>query len=193
MHIQQELSSEMRAAFGTLTRDDVNFLIGELSIDYFLIANWQLIGKARIGRDGERFTPDPDGRAAYITPVLVHYPDTPESDDPRLAVRCGHIIDLVAWHPRFPTRWALRTGLATWLGSIPPQYMRPAPVCVWRTPVRWLQADCVGLVLLTHERVENFRLLSGCHAIEAEDRPHKRQLEHLLSHPFVTPEVRHVA
>ena len=45
----------------------------------------------------------------------------------------------------------------------------PEPVPVWRSPLAWVRNDCRGLVLLTRERSEQYRALTVCDAIVAED------------------------
>lgn len=190
----RELATEMREAFAALRREYANIL-ANLDISPFLIWNWQLIGKASVRSIGnDLYEPDPNGVAALVTPVLAHYCDTPELPDPEFAVRCGNIVDLIAWRPKCPARWRLRVGAATWAGSIPPQYCNPDPVRIWRTPLRWLQADCTGLVLLTGERIENYRQLSNCRGgIDAEDEIHAREIRRILNRPWPGPEVRHAA
>jgi hypothetical protein len=191
----RELAAEMRAAFAVLTCNDMNYLVDEHGIPSSLIGSWQLIGATRYRRVGlDQYEPDPDGNAAFVTPVLTDCVDTPESLDPALAVRCGNLIDLVAWHPKCPRQWRLRCGSATWLGSIEPQYLRPKPVRLWRTVLRWLQSDCTGLCVLTRERFENFRLLSRCTGgIVAEDELHEQQIKSVLERPWPGPEVHHAA
>jgi hypothetical protein len=188
------LATEMREAFARLTRADAETL-ANLSIPPIFVMNWQLVGKALVRRIGtDLYEPDPNGRTAFITPVLAHRPHTPESPDPKLAVRCGNLIDLLAWHPACPGRWRLRLALATWLGAIEPQYCGPLPVPVWRTPLRWLQADGAGLCLLSCDRLENQWILSACiGGIIPEDELHERQIKRLLERPWPTPKVHRAA
>src|SRR5437879_3964408 len=68
------------------------------------------------------FELDAEGEArAFIVPTRMGNPMSPEASDPVQAVREGEILDLLAFSPSYPMRWALRTGNATWLGAIPPQ------------------------------------------------------------------------
>ena len=152
------------------------------------------IGVSRIVVEGERYTPWGDtAGCAFIVPIRGDWPDTPETTRGIEAVRSGYLIDLLALHPARPERWALRRGVATWLGSLAPQYCNPRPVRIWRTPLRWLQADCDGLCLLMKDAVENYRILSGCRSIMAEDEIHARELRRILERPWAGPEVRHAA
>src|SRR4051812_1988320 len=48
-----------------------------------------LIGKVPARREGVFYTPDDDGPAAFLTPVLIDYPNTPETTCPAQAVRFG--------------------------------------------------------------------------------------------------------
>jgi hypothetical protein len=152
------------------------------------------IGRSRIVAEGGRYNPWGDvAHYAFILPIRIDWLQTPETTRGIEAVRSGYLVDLLAFHPARPDRWALRLGVATWLGSIAPQNCNPDPVRVWRTPLRWLQADCDGLCLLMKDAVENYRILSGCRSIMAEDEIHARELRRILERPWAGPEVRHAA
>lgn len=150
-----------------------------------------MIGKTKylaIGPD--RYEPHPSGRWAYVIAARGLYANTPESHCPRRICRHGYLTDLVLWHPRCLDRWRLRTGAAEWLGAIEPQYCEPDPVAIWRSPLRWLQADCEGLVLLTSGRAEYYRVLSNCRGgLVAEDEVHKAELRRILERPWPAPNV----
>ncbi len=103
----------------------------------------------RIAVAGSTYEPDPAGKGAFLLPVRVDNPLTPEAADSIGIIRAGSIVDLLAFHPAHPYRWALRRDDAEWLGAIEPQYLDPAPVPVWRSPLAWLQAGCRGLVVLS--------------------------------------------
>lgn len=147
------------------------------------------------------YQPDPDGGPAFLVPARVDSAITPEAADPVQAIRHGEIVDLVAFSAAFPNRWALRTGAALWLGAVEPQYLMPNPVPIWRTPLHWLGNDCSGLVLLSRDRRERYRVLSTLDAIVAEDEQHAEELRQLLARPWLAPgvfvrrgrEVRHAA
>jgi hypothetical protein len=131
---------------------------------------------------------------AFIVPIRVDWLQTPETTRGIKAAQSGYLIDLLAFHPARPDHWALRLGVATWLGSIAPQHCNPDPVRVWRTPLRWLQADSEGLCLLTRDRAENHRILTAClGGIVADDEIHARELRRVLERPWRVPEVRHAA
>lgn len=147
------------------------------------------------------YQPDPDGGRAFVVPVRVDSATTPEAGDPVHAIRHGEIVDLVAFSAAFPNRWALRTGAALWLGAVEPQYLMPNPVPIWRTPLHWLGNDCAGLVLLSRDRRDRYRVLSTLDSILAEDEQHAEELRQLLAAPWLAPgvyvrrgrEVRHAA
>lgn len=137
------------------------------------------------------YQPDPEGRPAFILPVRVASPVTPESVDPLDTIRDGAIVDLCAIDPRHPYKWALRLGVAEWLGSIPPQFMPPCPpVRIRRCPLSWLQADCDGLVMLQPFSGPGHRILMLCDVLEAEDHDHARLIRAALEHPWPVPPVR---
>jgi hypothetical protein len=193
------LAIEMRTAFAALPSADAEMLVA-LGVSASTIDLWQLIGKSRIRLlPGELYEPHQSGKVAFLTPVLGHYADTPESPEPWAACRCGNIMDIVAWHPKWPERWCLRTGNASWLGSIPPQYVNPPPVSIRRSPLSWFQSGCEGLVILTRHRAEAYILLSNCRDdIVAEDPLHERDLHAILERPWPAPRlaptaIRHAA
>ena len=137
-----------------------------------------------------RFQLDRDGDAkAFVIPVRVGNPLTAEVNDPIKAVRHGTLIDLIALSPAYPNQWALRVGNATWLGAIEPQFLMPEPVPVWRNPLGWLRNDCRGLVLLSRDRAEQYRVLTVCDSIVAEDEQHAAELRGVLEHPWLAPAV----
>ena len=137
-----------------------------------------------------RFQLDAHGDAkAFVIPVRVGNPLTAEVNDPIKAVRHGTLIDLIALSPAYPNQWALRLGNAIRLGAIEPQFLMPEPVPVWRSPLGWLRNDCRGLVLLSRDRSEQYRVLSVCDAIVAEDERHAAELREVLDHPWLAPPV----
>jgi hypothetical protein len=142
-----------------------------------------------VRRSDLSFEPDPDGGTAFILPVRVEQPLSPEAADPEFALLEGPIVDLVAFSVRFPDRWATRCGNATWLGCVEAQYMGPDAVPVWRRPLDWLANDCRGLVLLTRDRRERYRVLTWLDTILAEDEDHAADLRELLAQPWPAPPV----
>src|SRR6202043_1967154 len=80
-----------------------------------------MVGAARIRMRGELWEPvGPEERGArvYVTPVRGGNRATLESSDAWSANVGGPIVDLVAWHPIRPGRWALREGAAPILGHV---------------------------------------------------------------------------
>src|SRR3989442_105367 len=63
---------------------------------------------SRVTISGASYQLDPDGGIAWVIPVRVDDPVTPECVDPSEAVSEGAVIDLLAFHPSRPYRWALR-------------------------------------------------------------------------------------
>jgi hypothetical protein len=62
----------------------------------------------------------------------------------------GSVVDLVSWRPGFPANWRTFSGRASTLGlqgaTVP--FTFNDPLRLWRTPERWLQVDCRGVVPL---------------------------------------------
>lgn len=92
----------------------------------------------------------------------------------------GRTIDLVSWRPAHPGRWR------TFLGRAPALGMRGAtlattyndPLRLWRTPERWLQADCRGIAPLDLTRTVRWLLdLEGLvTAMAPEDEAHAAEV-----------------
>lgn len=182
-----DLLAELRAAWAAMNRDHRTELIAA-GILVEIIELYPLIGTASVRLQGRLYEPAPDGRPAYITPVLVADPASPETPAPgTYACHLGEIVDLVAWHPAYPERWALRVGAASWLGCIEPQYMDPEPVCIRRSPLAWLRAGCDGLAILSRDPADAYRLLTGCARLVAEDRTHATELRRLVRQPWPLP------
>ncbi len=152
-----------------------------------------LVGTAPITLNADRTLYEPDGGVfstdAFISPVMIEHADTPESASPAQAVRFGQLIDLVAWHPAAPERYALRTGAAEWLGAIEPQYLDPEPVVIHRGVLSWLQARATGLVLLGQEPMSRWRVLSACASLQAQGEKHAKELRKALRLPGPVPTV----
>jgi hypothetical protein len=150
-----------------------------------------MIGLANIRVSANQYEPDPHGGAALVTPVLIGNPGSPEAVDPERTVRrAGALIDLVAWRPDRPDMIATRTGAASWLGAIEPQYLAPSPVAIWRSPLGWLRAGCRGLALLTPDPAEGWRILSDCTGgVVAEGEQHAAELRRILERPWPMPTV----
>ena len=186
----RDLIAEARAASAAMTRADVAEL-EEFGVPAAAVEIFQLVGIARISRivDIGLYEPDPSGALAFITPALVESPTTPESQSPG-AFALGNIVDLVAWDPQAPRDWALRALQAEWLGCVPSQYLDPEPVPVWRTVLNWFRAGCTGLVVLSREPAEIYRLLMGFPGgILGEDEVHCAELRRTLERPWPVPPI----
>jgi hypothetical protein len=184
-----ELGAEMRAAVEALTPAHRSRLLaaGVDARDLDL----GMVGAAIIRPEGGFYSPNPDGGTpAFITPIRIDDPCSPETRAPDSAVRVGEIADLLAWRPDWPLRSALRVGTAEWLGAIGPQYCDPAAVPIWRSVFAWLRNGCVGLVPLSRSPMDVWRLLQNCRGgIIVEDEAHATELRRVLERPWPTPPV----
>jgi hypothetical protein len=181
-----DLEREIREARNSLTDAHREMLVGIAAEDL------ELVGAALIRVGGELYEPDPAaGRLAFITPVRLFEVLTPEAPvPPGYSIRLGDIVDIVAWHPGRPDRWALRTGAAEWLGAIEPQYMDPSPVHVRRSVLSWFQGACDGLLPLSRSAPDMYRLLTFCTGgLIAEDDLHAAELRRVLERPWSAPSV----
>jgi hypothetical protein len=182
-----DLYREYLAASGQTGSDDLAPL-RETGIGDPGLAVGIALARISVSRDGF-YRPDPDGGVAFILPVRVDNPLSPEAADPVATVQGGDIVDLLAFSVAFPQRWAFRTGAATWLGAVDPQYMGPEPTPIWRSPLRWLGNDCRGLVLLSRDRRDRYRVLTSLDAVVAEDEGHAAELRKLFEQPWLAPPI----
>ncbi len=188
-----ELAAELRSALANLTRGHADELVG-CGVPWSVIIDL-MIGVERVSATQTGcYCPDPNGGTAYITPVRAQYADTPQSTAPWRSVRGGYLFDLLAWNVKAPECWALRSGAATWLGCVPvqdyPELVTPAPTRLRRTPFHWMRSDCTGLVALSPERADRYRLYGELHGgIIAEDDDHRREVLDILERPWPAPPV----
>jgi hypothetical protein len=155
-----------------------------------IVVDLGMVGAATISlRLDSTYDPDEHGARVFVTPCRVDDPWSPESAEFELAAQYGMIVDVIAWHPRAPMRWATRLGLAQWLGAIEPQFCDPPPVPIRRSPVSWLRGGARGLCILDRDRRAQYRLLSLCRSLIAEDREHRAELQRVLAHPFSLPTI----
>jgi hypothetical protein len=185
------LAEEAAQSFAALPPRCAERLADGYGVPPMLITIAQLIGIKRVKIKGRRlYEPDAAGEPFCITPVLVDSPWTPESRDPAITVRYGALVDLVAWRPDRPSEWALRGGAATWLGAVPPQYCQPDPVPVSHSILGWFQAGAAGIVLLTDDPAERWRILADFRGgIDAEDDRHAAELRRAVARPWPGPRV----
>jgi hypothetical protein len=183
------LAREMNAAVTALSDADLEMLVG-YGIDRTDVVVMGMVGAALVRVEGDHYCPYPEGKKAFLTPARVHCADTPESPVPDSAVRVGNLVDIVAWHPLRPDRWAMRVGSAEWLGCIEPQYQCPDPVPIRRSVLAWLQSGCAGLLALSRSTADIYRLLICCTGgVIAEDYGHAAELRRFLAHPRPAPAV----
>lgn len=148
-------AAEWRHALGQLTDAQLDAL-ADLPESVFAD---ELIGVRRVVIDGATWQPHEDGAEAFITPVWA--PDG------------WSLVDMVAWHPATPDRWALRWGIATHLGEIN-EYAEETRV--FRSPWSWLRAGAKGICPLDPAVLRSVLPCREDHRIVAEDEAHRRAL-----------------
>jgi hypothetical protein len=183
-----ELEQEyQRALRGTQHRDLAPLLTAGVSRQAIAIARPAI---ARVRVEGDFYAPDPEGELAYVLPVRVDNALTPEAADPAETLRTGSIVDLVAFDPAYSARWAMRRDTGVWLGAVEPQYLKPDPVPIWRSPLAWLKGECEGVCIVTGDAPAAFHVLTGCvGGLIAEDHDHATELRALLSRPWPMPRI----
>ena len=183
-----DLVAELFSAQSAITPFD-GALLERAGVPRFLIDDGMIAAGSITVRSDGTYDLDPDGARAYITPCRVGDPSTPEAIGFEVVPQFGNLVDLVAWHPRRPHRWALRRGAGSWLGAIPPQLCDPPPVPIRRSPMSWLRAGATGLCPLDHDALGIWRVLNVCRSLQAEDPNHARELRRALERPFPIPPI----
>lgn len=123
----------------------------------------------------------PEGAPAGA--ILVRSAGSPIDPDYRLTLIAGEVVDAVIFDASDPDRWALRFGVAKWLGAVPPQGELADPIPIWCSPLQWLRASCRGLVLLTPNERESQALLKPMRVITAQDDRHAAELQRIIDLP----------
>ena len=144
--------------------------------------------RIRLAADG-LFEFETDGAPAFVTPI-VGWPDGDiEHPDPIEAQSELPILDLVAWHPSAPGRWALFRGAVTVLGLVEPQTIAPFPVKIHRGVDGWFRSGLDGLVILTRKSAEIAAILHSIASAAAEDELHAAELKAAAARPWPIPTI----
>jgi hypothetical protein len=133
-----------------------------------------ILAVIRCALNGPRFMFDDGGTRCAVVEVL--------GED---AATSG---DLVAWPIDEPERFATALGEGAMLGEAqvynPASWAFDQTLPVHRTPLRWLKADCVGIVILDHHGVLPI-LARRLGRICGEDKQHALDLMAMFSTPPV--------
>jgi hypothetical protein len=156
----------------------------------------ELVGIGRIAIRGAGFQLHDDGDWAFLTPILQVRGDVwqllvwdclfPPEDVWRVN---AEIIDIVAWHPATPGRWATRTGYADMLGTVQPPLWEDGPTRVHQTPYGWLKSGGEGICFLTTDRPMIAFELRSAGRIVADAEAHARELRQICAHPYPIPRI----
>jgi len=133
-------------------------------------------------------------RPCIVVPVYLDATSpTCDAGDPEVTVLGidpdAELIDLALFRPNRPDIFRTRLGVAEWLGAIDFQCAISPPIRIWRDPLDWLRANGSGLCLLTRDRMEQYRILSGLRAIQAESDGHAAEIRRALDRPWPKPRV----
>ena len=154
-----------------------------------------LVGVERVEIEGERYQPSPAGTPAAIVAVRMPRGMAPrdiEHPAPTAAALVGEdLVDLVAFAPIAPGRFATRLGVADTLGFLAPQALSPPPTRVHATPLSWLRAEGDGIAILAREAPDMRRVLMAAAAggIEVEDGAFARRLRRIAERPWRAPRI----
>lgn len=137
------------------------------------------IGIARGLVDKSDFwSPDEGGNRLLITPL----------------VEGGIVVDLIAFDPKQPNAWFLRTGHGWALGAdmiarAQNYWPDDAPLVLHATPLEWLGSGCEG-ACVTQWTDEARMTIRGIHACEVRSNEFARALRLELTRPPRIPEIQ---
>jgi len=103
----------------------------------------------------------------------------------------GELIDLIAWQPR-TGKLASWRGQAFCLGDLdsvfnPATYFAGDTLHVYETPLQWLLAERVGIVIVRPDLAHAY--LANCQRLVCSDAGHARQVERWIQPPKPTVEI----
>lgn len=129
------------------------------------------LGVARVlWRSGGIYEPDESGDLAVILPV-----GWPASGT--LTAPHWYLVDLVAFCPASPDRWALRTGNGWALGGHMLEHWEGDPVAIVETPLDWLRAGADAVCVLDWANASQaWPLLRMVSELVVGDHPFARKL-----------------
>jgi hypothetical protein len=175
----QEFADEYVAATASAEPSHFDWLIARGVAKEFLWRGAMRFGVAEIVGDQDgHYQPMRGGDVAYIMPAR------PLPDD----FSDGDLGDLVAWLPRDPGRWWLRSGLAPIINpaAIERAVWLREPLAVSSTPLDWLRRCGAGVVILSRDA--NLRLwLGGVSTIHADCIELGEAIERRMRVPPVAP------
>lgn len=175
--LENPLRVEMRAAHARLEGRQMEILAG-LGLPAAQLYAETLIGVTTGAIDRRDFwQPDEAGRRLLVTPLT----------------EAGAILDLVAFDPKEPNAWYLRTGHGWALGHEAMErasqgWPGDAPLVLHATPMEWLASGCEGtcVVQWTDEARRTIRDLAAC---EVRSSEFARALRLELTRPPRIPEI----
>lgn len=155
-----------------------------------------LISAGPVLIEGEAYQPHEDGQWCFLTPVLRVDLEMwcclvwdCRFDPGVVWDEIAEVVDIVAWHPATPGRWARRTGLADMLGEV----AADEPVRVHRTPLAWLRAGGEGVCFLERNLTVVSLALNVASQVIAEDKAHARELREICERPYPVPRIQGAA
>jgi hypothetical protein len=139
-----------------------------------------MVMSAPIAVTDRTFRLSPSAAHALITPIRIDdaSPTSECNESTSSPVHYGQLVDLIAWHPDRPGKWALYTGHALALGWCTPRGWDDAsdPVRVHSTVAGWFRSGCDGLFICATDPADRQRVILSVGAIRADNRDHERAL-----------------
>lgn len=179
--LRNPLRLEMEVAAGRLTTHHLRHLcpLGFSTQTIARLTQDGCLGMVTVALDGRRWFPEEGGNSLLVTPLVEE----------------GVVVDLVAFNPKVPARWAARTGVGWALGTD----CLPSIDQAWddserglllhATPADWLRSDRAG-VAVVHWNDEARRTLLRMRRLEVDDRKYAQTVRLELTRPPPIPEIK---
>lgn len=190
-----DLAGELAAALANV-RPAHRTRLADLGVPPFVLSReLALVGVERVEIEGDTYQPHPGGSPAVIVAVRVPHGMAPGDLDhpaPQAAALVGEqVVDIIAFAPDAPDRFATRLGIAECLGFLAPPFLKPPPTRVHAAPLDWLRAEGKGIAIVAREATSIRRVLMAAApgGIEVRHAAFARTLRRIAERPWPAPRI----
>lgn len=183
-----DLLTEFAGCIDRMTSAGDDYLVKRLGVSpRALYGGASHVGVDRVEfRTGGFYEPAETGAPVLVVPLGWQFTDSPGWAD---------IVDLVAFRAASPEMWISRLGIGVLLGLDNAEHAEHfgTDLILWSTPLRWLQAGCVGACVIRWDRAALGLHLTHIHRsgqLIAETDTLGARLDDLLNHPRKRPVIR---
>lgn len=176
-----DIALEMETAAKRLTAHHLRHLtpLGFSTQVIAHLTHYGMLGAVTVAFDGGLWFPEEGGTSLLVTPL--------EED--------GAVVDIIAFNPKVPARWAARTGVGWALGTDSLREIEQAwddserCLLLQATPTDWLRSGCHGISVVQWND-EARRTLLQIPKLEVQDRKYAQTVRLELTRPPRIPEIK---